>query len=220
MNTLTRAEGKAAVFRVRLREALSSVANVRYSDQVLAPRLSSSLTPQTNPRRKRQTGAHDETVSGKLGNAPTIDSGSFDCNTPTLDMPVSGDTPVGKTLPRVRRRARSAAIGLGAAALALTVLAVVIGTSHAPPPAVAARPVAPPVDAGIPGDTASAPVVAPAPVPVVAPAPMPARRARPRDPIVKPELPSRAPDVPRIEAAAPAPKCDKRAPDYWLCING
>ena len=216
---LHRRIGDADVFRVRLREALSSVASVRYSDQVLAPRPSPSLTPQTNPtpRRKRQTGAHDETVSGKLGGAPTGDS--FDCNTPTLDMPISGDTPVGETLPRVRRRARSAAIGLGAAALALTVLAVVIASSHAPPPIVAARQVAPPADAGLPRDA----VIAPMPDPPRAPTPAP-KRSRPRDPIVKRDPPSRPPVVPRVEPPAaesrPANKCDKRDPDYWLCING
>ncbi|MEJ7597978.1 MAG: serine/threonine-protein kinase [Kofleriaceae bacterium] len=99
----------ADVFRVRLRQALSSVANVRYSDQVLAARVSSPLTPSSNPtpRPKRQTGAHDETVSG--ANPAPANGDRFDCDTPTLDMPVSGDTPVGATLPKVRPRRRGRA---------------------------------------------------------------------------------------------------------------
>ncbi|MEJ7597979.1 MAG: hypothetical protein WKG01_08740 [Kofleriaceae bacterium] len=60
------------------------------------------------------------------------------------------------------------------------------------------------------------------PAPVAAPPAPPVRPHRTRDPIVKREPPK--PDVSRVDPPAAdsksATRCDKRDPDYWLCING
>ena len=213
----------ADVFRIRLRESLSSVANVRYSDQVLAARPASTATPvsatRPTPRRKRHTGAHEKTiVNENVGSAETVQSGRFELPAPSI---VTENTLVPP------RRSSRLVFAIGAIAVAMIAVAIVVATSKSPseprapvvqkvvePTVRAAVPAA--VDAGVPAVAIdAAPVAEPAP-PVVRPVTKHAvKREPPRVDTVRPPA-QVEPDV----KSPPAKKCDKADPDYWLCING
>lgn len=211
----------ADVFRVRLRESLSSVANVRYSDQVLAARPVSAATPLTTtrptPRRKRHTGAHEKTVvNDDVGSADTVQSGRFELPAPRV---VTEDT-----LTSPRRRSNKLVIAIAAVAVAMVAVAIVVATSKSPPPSAAPAPmqklVAPApvsVDAAVLAvEVDAAPVVAdePAPPPVRPASKRPVKREPAR--VAAPAPPEAKPEV----KPPPAKKCDKADPNYWLCING
>ncbi|HEU0035867.1 MAG TPA: serine/threonine-protein kinase [Kofleriaceae bacterium] len=224
----------ADVFRIRLREALSDVApGVRYSDQVIAARGSrTSLPPATgsttNPRRKRQTGAHDATIStGPVAIAQTVQSGTF-----PVPQPPPGSTPVASgqvsasTLPARPRRTGLVLAISGLAALTVAVAIVVAATrsdDRPPPTPAASRPqplVAPPPPPAI--DAAAAVQVEPPPIdaavaePIV-PAPKPSR-AKPR--------PRPAPTPAKVEPPVvepPKPEAPKKQPckkDDVQCLYG
>jgi serine/threonine protein kinase len=223
----------ADVARVRLREALANVApDTRYSDRVLVPRGPAPTplpTPITGGRRhKRQTGAHDKTVSSgsDVATANTVASGAFD--KPHLMTPI-GVGEVSANIAPVKRRMGMAII-VGMAAIATVVVAVVVATSRgvaiqdaAPPPAVQpklAEP-APPVPVPVLVDAAVAVEIDAAPVPVIV------EKKPPRTIGKKPEPPAPPPPVvvKPVEPVKPVkPKgCDqypKDSPQYKLCVYG
>jgi serine/threonine-protein kinase len=217
----------ADVFRVRLRESLSTVANVRYSDsQVLAARPLSLATPvsatRPTPRRKRHTGAHEKTiVNESVGNADTIESGRFERPAPLV---ITANV-TENTLVPVRRRSNKLLVGIAAIAVAMIAIAIVVATSKtAPVPAprpVGQKLVEPSVpDAAVTAVEPDAAVVVteqPAPPPQPSPAPT-TRRVVKREP-PKAVVPATRTE-PKPEVKPAAKKCDKADPDYWLCING
>jgi serine/threonine protein kinase len=210
----------ADVFRIRLRESLSSVANIRYSDQVLAARPVNLATPVTATRptpRKRHTGAHEKTiVNESVGDAETIQSGRFE----PPPMRITENT----LPPPPRRRSGALLLGIGGLAVAMIAIAIVVATSKSAPETekrpvqqklVEEQPVL--VDAAV---LASEPDAA---IAVVEDAPAPVRSSGKRV-VVKREPPKldlpKPKAEPRPEAKPVAKKCDKADPDYWLCING
>ena len=198
--------------RARMREALADVApQMRYSDKVMAVR--------STPRRKRFTGAHDNTLAGTsdIASAQTVQSGAFS---------LAGATPTGAgqlspTTVR-RRKFRPLAAGVGAAALATLVATAFVATSSerdgeqlpqpsrkaidvpAPDAAVIAQPAS--VDAGVD-------------VPIDAPVAPVARKPPRKPPVVK--VKPEDPPPPLVQPAATKPgKCDalKGTPDYKQCV--
>ncbi|HEY5938837.1 MAG TPA: protein kinase [Kofleriaceae bacterium] len=214
----------ADVFRIRLRESLSSVANVRYSDQVLAARPASTATPvsatRPTPRRKRHTGAHEKTiVNENVGSAETVQSGRFELPAPRTE----------DTLVPPRRRSNKLVFAIGAIAVAMIAVAIVVATSKSSPPSTPRAPVvqklvepavvvpATVIDAGVSAvATDAAPIVADPPEPVRPANKRPVKREPPRLDIPRPVQAEAKPEV----KSPPAKKCDKADPNYWLCING
>ena len=233
--------GDADVFRVRLREALADVApQARYSDRQLVSRPMPTPLPMRTPtgptsptpnRRKRHTGATDRTVSSgtDIGAAQTVQSGSF---------PLANATPSGagqisaSTLPPRRRRSTPLLVAFAGAATAMIVVAIIVASTREPGTSTARTTTEPVpkrvepvvvVDAGMAIVELDAAVIAP-PVevkPVVNVArPGTVKRDRVRvdprnDP---PKVVPPKPDPPKPDP--PKPKCDKKDPNYMLCING
>ena len=208
----------ADVFRVRLRESLSSVANVRYSDQVLAARPVSLATPVTatrpTPRRKRHTGAHEKTIVNEvLASAATVQSGRFDPPPPHIVTE--------NTMP-VRRRSHRPVLVITGIAVAMVAIAIIVASTRSHAPEVAKLPVQKLVEPVVTPDAAvraiepdAAVVIVEEPAAPVRPAKLVVKKAG-RKPVPRAEPKA----VPAPEAKPAAKTCDKADPNYWLCING
>ena len=235
---------RADVFRARLREALGDIVNVRYSDRIPAPprptpmtiTATAAATGSTPDRRKRQTGAHDVTISS--GETPVAASMStLPVPTTPPESPVAvGQISTTTTLvpPRHSPLLLVIVAALAGAMLVAVVVAAVLRSGEpapAPQPAKLAEP--PPVAI----DAPPAPEVVDATGLVVQPAPEPAapadlakpaevkrppkkEPARPKAQLPVVSEPPRPPPPPEPPKQKRCDQYDKNSKEYTMCVMG
>jgi serine/threonine-protein kinase len=233
----------ATVLRVRLREALRSVAGVQFIDTLPGLRKSD---PALTGRRKRFTDALDDTIG-----AVTPPQGALASGTPVEAKKLGTANTVLDTANRPsvisRKKWRPFALAVGALAIATVLIAIIVAMRPKATPAAEAQQVAKPADPPASADAAMQPIAKqvieqPILVPqdaAVTATQEPSPQDRPKDPKKDPKKPTKkdAKTTAKVDAKQnppkqdpptqdppkqdpPAKKCVKGTPDYETCMFG
>lgn len=203
----------AVTLRARLRAALREVSGMQYSEQFPAVR----GTPLPT-RRKRLTGATDQTVSSGSHTPPGAQTTPITVSAPGMPTPTGAGQVSTSTLPlRTSKRMGLLLASMGAGILAMLVVVIVLATRSnarhdarpAASPPVAGSPIDAPVIVEPPADAASAAVVADAAAPVV-PLDAAVHKGRPSKPAPK-QTPKQVPAS--QDPPSDPPKADPPKPD-------